>query len=290
MPWHQLEITLPAADLPKAESLLTLAGAEAFLVSDAASADILEPDPGSTPLWPSVVVQALYRSSRAAAAGRNVVASALVDNSSIRVLELREADWRETWTQRPTTRTIGERLAIVAANAPWQDSSRVAVRLNLGLAFGTGDHPTTSLCLEWLDRDLLPDTRVLDYGCGSGVLAVAALRLGAKSAWAVDIDQQALSATRENAELNGVSERLWVGKPDDLPEIMADVVIANILAQPLQNLASRLGEHVAPGGHIVLSGLLSRQSRSVQQAYAENFAPFIEWQRDDWACLVAQRN
>ena len=289
MPWHQLEVTLRSADLPRAETLLKLAGAEAFSVCDAAHSEILEPDPETTPLWPEVVIKALYRSEPVAAAGRNILASAFMDSTTIRVRKLCDAAWQETWTQRPTTQTLGDRLAIVAAREEWTDPSRVAVRLNLGLAFGTGDHPTTSLCLEWLDNNLSPGARVLDYGCGSGVLAIAALRLGAASAWAVDIDRQALLATQENAELNEVPNRLWIGTPNDLRATEVDVVIANILAQPLQDLANRFRDLVVPGGHIVLSGILSRQSEAVQQAYAGDFGPFVERERDDWVCLTAPR-
>lgn len=269
--------------------LLRLAGAEAFSVRDAEHADILEPDPETTPLWPRVVVKALCRSEAIAAAGRSVLANTVEDSTTILVQPLSDADWRETWTQRPTTQTIGDRLAIVAASEDWTDPTRVAVRLNLGLAFGTGDHPTTSLCLEWLDRYLKRETRVLDYGCGSGVLAITALRLGAASAWAVDIDRQALLATRENAELNDVLDRLWVGAPDKVPAIEVDVVVANILAQPLQDLAARFRDFVVPGGSIVLSGILSQQSEAVRQAYAGSFGPFVERRRDNWVCLAAPR-
>jgi ribosomal protein L11 methyltransferase len=165
----------------------------------------------------------------------------------------------------------------------------VAVKLNLGLAFGTGDHPTTALCLEWLDANLEPGTRLLDYGCGSGILAIAALRLGAATASAVDIDPQALLATRENADLNNVASQLWIGLPDDLPETEADVLVANILAGPLQDLAARFHELVSPGGRIVLSGILAGQSRAVQEAYAGHFGPFDEQQCDGWIRLSATR-
>ena len=289
MSWHQLEIALRAEDLPRVETLLKLAGAEAFSIRNAAHTDILEPEPETTPLWPKVVVKALFRSSPIAAAGRSVLTSAFDNSATIRIQQLSDSEWREIWAQRPSTQKVGERLAIVAAREEWTDPARVAVRLNLGLAFGTGDHPTTSLCLEWLDSNLRPGTRVLDYGCGSGVLAIAALRLGAASAWAVDIDRQAILATRENAELNGIADRLWLGAPHDLPAIEVDIVIANILAKPLKDLAAIFRDLVVPGGYIVLSGILSWQSDAVQQAYASSFGPFVEQRRDNWACLVAPR-
>jgi len=289
MSWYQLEVALRSDELSAAESLLTLSGAEALSISDAAQADILEPEPETTPLWPTVIVKALYRSEPAAAAGRTVIAETLKDSTMLSVQRLSDTEWRETWARRPTKQLIGNRLAIIAADEAWSDPVRVAVRLNLGLAFGTGDHPTTAMCLEWLDANLLSATQVLDYGCGSGVLAIAALRLGATSGWAVDIDRQALQATRENAALNGVTNELWAGADDELPVSDVDVAIANILARPLCELALRLGSLVRPSGYVVLSGILTSQSEMVQEAYAGEFGSFVEQEQDGWVCLAARR-
>ncbi|MFL2554744.1 MAG: 50S ribosomal protein L11 methyltransferase [Candidatus Rariloculaceae bacterium] len=289
MSWYQLKIALRAENLPRTETLLKLAGAEAFSIRDAAHTDIVEPEPGTAPLWPDITVKALFRSKSIAAAGHNILASTLDNSTNIRIEQLSDSEWQEIWTKHPATQKIGKNLAIVAASEEWKDPNRVAVRLNLGLAFGTGSHPTTSLCLEWLDSNVRPGARVLDYGCGSGVLAITALSLGAESAWAVDIDRQAILATRENAKLNGMADKLWLGTPDELPAIEVDIIIANILAQPLRGLAARFSDLVVPGGYIVLSGILSGQSDAVQQAYASNFGPFIQQRRKDWACLVAPR-
>ena len=289
MSWQLLELSLNSDDLPVVEALLSLAGALAISLDDAAGAEIFEPAPGTTPLWPKVRVRALFPAGPNADATRRALENAIQNSGPIRVLQLDDDDWKETWAQRPTTQLIGEGLVLLAADEEWKDTSRAAVKLNLGLAFGTGDHATTALCLEWLDANLVPGTRLLDYGCGSGILGIAALRLGAATASAVDIDPQALLATLENADLNEVASRLWIGSPDELPETESDVLVANILAGPLKDLAARFRELVSPGGRIVLSGILIGQSRAVQDAYAGYFGPFDEQQRDGWVCLSAIR-
>ena len=273
MNWQLLELSLSADDLPRVETLLRLAGVQAISLNDAAGAEILEPAPGTTPLWPEIRVRALFPEGSSADATRRALESAFQSSNPIRVRQLDNDEWKGTWAQRPTTQLIGEGLVLLAAEEEWADPFRAAVKLNLGLAFGTGDHPTTALCLEWLDANLEPGTRLLDYGCGSGILAIAALRLGAATASAVDIDPQALLATRENADLNDVASQLWISLPDELPEAESDVLVANILAGPLQDLATRFRELVSPGGRIVLSGILAGQSRAVQDAYTGQLRP-----------------
>jgi len=147
----------------------------------------------------------------------------------------------------------------------------VIVRLDPGLAFGTGTHPTTALCLQWLDAATVSDQTLVDYGCGSGILAVAAALLGARKVYAVDNDPQALIATRDNADRNGVSQRIDVFAPDQLPPVAAEIVIANILAGPLQELAPVLTAITRPGGQLVMSGLLQDQAEAVEQAYRTEF-------------------
>jgi ribosomal protein L11 methyltransferase len=159
----------------------------------------------------------------------------------------------------------------------------------MGLAFGTGEHPTTALCLEWLDAALEPDATVLDYGCGSGVLAIAALALGADRAWAVDNDEQALTATRDNARLNGCETRLDVGAPESLPPLRFDVVLANILAGPLVALAAEFARIVVPGGAVVLSGILTRQAPNVVAAYEPWFEQIATHERDGWTRIDGLR-
>ena len=178
---------------------------------------------------------------------------------------------------------------LTAADAKIKKNDRVCIRLNLGLAFGTGEHPTTSLCLEWLDAHLTPDMKILDYGCGSGILAISSLRLGAHSAWAVDIEPQALVATRENACLNKVQDKLWIGIPKNLPDLQADLVIANIIAGTLQNLSKLFGRLVRPRGHLVLSGILSSQIPTISKAYSHAFEPFNQQHKKGWSLLWSKR-
>jgi ribosomal protein L11 methyltransferase len=160
----------------------------------------------------------------------------------------------------------------------------------MGLAFGTGAHPTTALCLDWLDANLTAGATVLDYGCGSGVLAIAALALGASRAWAVDNDPQALSATSANAALNRVSGRLFVGAPESLPKVAVDVLVANILAAPLIELAPALTACLGRGGSLVLSGVLDHQAPRVMAAFAPDFGAFDVDAVQGWARLTARRN
>jgi ribosomal protein L11 methyltransferase len=160
----------------------------------------------------------------------------------------------------------------------------------MGLAFGTGEHPTTSLCLDWLERHVASGSTLLDYGCGTGVLALAALVLGARQAFAVDNDDQALLATRTNAELNGLTDRLAVSAPEALPAVAVDVLAANILAGPLVQLAPKFATYVRPGGRLVLSGVLEAQAAYVAAAYAPYFGELEPALRDGWVRLAGRRN
>jgi ribosomal protein L11 methyltransferase len=202
-----------------------------------------------------------------------------------------DADWvRQTQAQFPPTR-ISQRLWIVPSWHEPPDPDAVAVRLDPGVAFGTGTHPTTRLCLAWLDEHAPLAGRVLDYGCGSGILAIAAAKLGAAEVVGTDIDAQALAAARENARSNGVAARYT--SPADLPPGVFDIVLANILANPLQLLAPALLARVAPGGALILSGILERQAQSLIDTYraCDARAPLSVWRADEgWVCLAGTRD
>jgi ribosomal protein L11 methyltransferase len=159
----------------------------------------------------------------------------------------------------------------------------------MGLAFGTGEHATTAQCLEWLERHVANGITVLDYGCGSGILALAALALGARFAYAVDNDPQAVTAAQANAALNGAADRLFVGEPAALPAVRVDVLVANILAGPLVELAPMFAERVVPGGMLVLSGILEAQAARVAAAYTADFSDVSQAARDGWVRLAARR-
>ncbi len=283
-----MEFKIRATDLARAESLLTLAGADAVALGDAANSPLLEPAPGTTPVWPTIAVRALFSSATAAQTVADAIPEDLLIGGESICLELGEADWIEGLQQKPTMQVVGQRLIVLSAEeeAP---ADRVPVRLRMGLAFGTGAHPTTRLCLEWLDANVAESTSIIDFGCGSGVLAIAALKLGARRAWAVDIEQQALIATDDNAGLNGVSNRIWIGEPAKLPDIRAEVLVANILAGTVQELSRQFQELVAPDGHVLLSGILEEQADDVQQAFSSGFGSFEKKSLDGWVVLAASR-
>jgi ribosomal protein L11 methyltransferase len=239
-------------------------------------------------LWPTVVLRASFTSDADLPALCDLLrTSCSALGFSVGTLE--ESAWQRGLRQTVEARSIGRRLWLGPANdaAP---PERVAVRLHMGLAFGTGAHPTTALCLEWLDAHLCSGATVLDYGCGSGVLAIAALALGATRAWAVDNDPQALSATSANAALNRVSGRLLVAAPESLPDVAVDVLVANILAAPLIELAPALSARVVLGGSLVLSGVLDHQAPGVMAAFARGFGAFEVDSVQGWARLTARRN
>jgi len=186
-------------------------------------------------------------------------------------------------------RAFGQRIWLAPADDAAVPAGRIGIRLHMGLAFGTGEHLTTALCLDWLDAHVRRGATLLDYGCGSGVLAIAALALGASHAWATDNDPQALVATRSNAELNGALERVAIATPGSLPALTVDIVAANILAGPLMALAPLLAAHVRPGGALVLAGILSTQAAQVAQAYAPYCTDFAHTTEQGWVRIAAVR-
>jgi ribosomal protein L11 methyltransferase len=286
---QRLTLEIAAADVPQAEALLTLAGAEAIALRDAADAPVFEPEPSTTPLWPRVTLHALFAFDAELAPLRELLV-ATFPQCAATVEALPESAWQPGLEQTVRARPIGTRLWLAPADDARAPADRITVRLNMGLAFGTGEHPTTALCLDWLERHVAPRNTVIDYGCGSGVLALAALALGATKAIAIDNDSQALLATRANAELNGVAERLLVAAPDALPRVSVDVLVANILAEPLLDLAPTFAGLVRPGGSVVLSGILAPHAARVAAAYEPWFDGLERATRDGWARLAGRRN
>jgi len=285
---QQLTLRLAAERVEQAEHLLELAGAESIALADAADDPVLEPDPYTTPLWPHVVVRAVFPASADLAPLCTVLRDACAaERCSSAPLE--DTEWQEAIRQVFSARPVGRRVWLAPADETAAPAGRVLVRLHMGLAFGTGEHPTTALCLDWIDANVRAGSRLLDYGCGSGVLAITALALGADYCFAVDNDRQAVAATAANATLNGVADRLFVGEPSELPAVEVDVVAANILAAPLVRLAGELAAHVKPGGSIVLSGILTAQGNAVMTAYAPYFHGFSQNERGGWLCIAAER-
>jgi ribosomal protein L11 methyltransferase len=285
MPFLQLTLPIGSADPTPFEDALLAAGASSITLEDAGDDPVLEPPPGSTPLWPRVRIKALFDAAADPETLRALFANATFEHIADRA-------WEREWLKDFRPMRFGQRLWICpGGQRPLLDEAAIAclVELDPGLAFGTGTHPTTALCLEWLDGAQLQGRFVIDYGCGSGVLAIAALKLGAARALAIDIDPQALLATRDNAERNGVAECLMVTAPDPADRAPADILLANILAEPLVELAPAFAERVTPGGCVVLSGILQGQAAPVASRYAAWFDMRPATTRDDWALLCGVR-
>lgn len=295
MPW--LQITLPAADIDPqaiAEAFDSL-GALSVTLQDAADQPLFEPPPGATPLWSQVLVTALFEAGAECTHIKSVLAGrfgpACADR--LRIEPLDDRDWVRAWMDGYAPMRFGARLWIVPTGFDVPDPGAVNLLLDPGLAFGTGTHPTTALCLEWLDAHPPVDQLVIDYGCGSGILGIAALKLGAREVWAVDNDPQALTATLDNAQRNGVADRVVTLLPPQLlahqPGLQADLLLANILANPLIELAPRFASLVRPSGALVLSGILAEQAESVASAYRSTFEMAPTTQREDWVRLAGIR-
>ncbi|MFU8895167.1 MAG: 50S ribosomal protein L11 methyltransferase [Gammaproteobacteria bacterium] len=298
--WLEVSTTLNRDLAPLAEDLLLAAGALAVTLQDAADMPVLEPAPGAMPLWPWLTVTGLFNGDTDPLA----VLAALHDRvpgAEWRTATLAERAWEREWLRDFKPMRFGYRLAVVPTGMT-PPAGTVTVRLDPGLAFGTGSHPTTALCLEWLDSlagngpqgARLADALLIDYGCGSGILAIAALRLGAAAAVAVDLDPQALLATRQNAVANDVADRLTTCEPGALADVLAgrkaDILVANILAGPLQQLLPDFAASLGEDGMLALSGILVGQDAALADAAAPWFRLDAPASRDGWVRLSGQRN
>jgi ribosomal protein L11 methyltransferase len=291
------EIEFPLADLQSeaVEAALMEAGASSITFVDRADEPILEPKPGEVRLWSDTLVRALFPkatdSTRDALKNLQQLSSSLgahvTETARLRAVE--DQAWERVWLKDWKSMRFGRRLWVVPSTGELpQDPDAVVVHLDPGLAFGTGTHPTTALCLQILDSLPVQGRSVIDYGCGSGILGIAALKLGATHVVAIDIDEQALLATRDNSIRNQVSERVRVQNIEP-PLQPAFCVVANILAGPLIELAPLLTAACEPGGYLLLSGLLKQQAYEVKAAYAAGFDMVQVTERDDWCCIYARR-
>jgi ribosomal protein L11 methyltransferase len=303
MPFLELSLQCPRAQQPRYERALEDVGALAVTLLDAdAETDdehaILEPGVGETPLWDGVALSALFPED----ADPLLLLAALeafdpgLDWSGTGIRKVDDQDWTRAWMDQFRPMRFGARTWIVPWDQPLPaeaEAQAAIIRLDPGLAFGSGTHPTTALCLRWLDalagEGLLEGAQVLDYGSGSGILALAALKLGAARADAVDNDPQALDATRDNADRNAVGERLAAWLPQQAPARRYDVVVANILAAALDALAATLAARVAPGGRIALSGILAGQEDALLERYGAWFDGLSVAAEDGWVRIDGVR-
>lgn len=289
--WRQIALTVARERAGLVEAVLESAGATALTWAELdESPAVFEPAPGQTPLWERLQLRALFAADAPVDSLRATLEEALGS-----VLEdwqdtfVPDRAWEREWLVHFQPQHFGHGLWVVPTDTTPPDPDGINIHLDPGLAFGTGTHPTTALCLEALAKHPPTGNTVIDYGCGSGLLGIAALKLGAKQVYAIDTDPQAVLATQENATQNGVLATLQVGLPEQITLPLADVMLANILAGVLIELAPKLIAQVRPGGRLVLSGLLKEQQASVLAAYAEDCDLESIEVRDDWCCALMQR-
>lgn len=292
MPWIQIKLNATNANAePIGDMLMEETGAVSVTFLDAHDTPVFEPLPGETRLWGDTDVLALYDAEADSAWIIDQIRSSklLSDDFAYKVEQLEDKDWEREWMDNFHPMKFGQRLWICPSWREIPEPDAVNVMLDPGLAFGTGTHPTTALCLEWLEGLDLTGKTVIDFGCGSGILAIAAIKLGAAKVIGIDIDPQALLASNDNAGRNGVADQLEVYLPQDQPEgLIADVVVANILAGPLRDLNGVIKGLLKPNGQLAMSGVLDTQAEEVANHYRDklHIDPIIEL--NEW-CRISGR-
>ena len=291
MTWLQITVATDEEQANYIEGLLEDLSALSITLKDAEDNPVLEPDLGTTPLWQKTLITALFSADTAAAMVQLHLEQQGISAANITAEVIEDRDWEREWMTYFHPMQFGKKLWICPSWHTPEDPQAVNLMLDPGLAFGTGTHPTTSLCLTWLDSQNLKGKTITDYGCGSGVLAIASLLLGATSATGTDIDPQALEASEQNAHRNNVEHRLSLYMAEQMPEnLQSDAVIANILAGPLISLAPTLAAMTRPGGSIALSGILKEQESEVSNAYLPFFELTASQYKDDWVLLAGVRH
>ncbi|WP_392566883.1 50S ribosomal protein L11 methyltransferase [Utexia brackfieldae] len=292
MPWIQIKINTTDQSAEALSDCLTELGALSVTFQDTYDTPIFEPLPGETRLWGNTDVIGLFD----AQTDTDMVIAALHNTplfhsqTHYKIEQLEDKDWEREWMDNFHPLKFGQRLWICPSWREIPEPDAVNVMLDPGLAFGTGTHPTTAMCLSWLDSLDLTGKTIIDYGCGSGILAIAALKLGAISAIGVDIDPQALQASQANAERNHVDDRLTLLLAKDLTDdIQADIVVANILAGPLKELAPQIIQRVNPHGLLGLSGILATQASSVSAAYQDDFTIDEVVELEEWCRITGKK-
>lgn len=289
MPWVQITLSTDPSHSETIEDMLLLCGAGAVSLLDGADQPVFEPIKGTTPLWQDTRVMGLFEADIDEESLLNYLKNGWQDAfpetpfppHKLEILE--DKDWVREWMDRFEPIQFGERLWVCPSWKPAPDPSAANLMLDPGLAFGTGSHPTTALCLQWIAQQDWQHKTVIDYGCGSGILAIGAILMGAEYVMGVDNDTQALTATKDNAQRNGIeADKIPVFLPEDTPTHPVDIMLANILAGPLIDMAARLAELTKQGGLIALSGILEHQADAVIDAYAPWFDMHTVTAIDEW--------
>lgn len=289
MAWVQIRLNSTNEKAEKISDYLEEIGSVSVTFMDSQDTPIFEPLPGETRLWGNTDVIALFDAETDMSEIVSLLQKAgqLDGQTAYKIEQIEDKDWEREWMDNFHPMQFGERLWICPSWREVPNPNAVNVMLDPGLAFGTGTHPTTALCLQWLDSLDLSDKTVIDFGCGSGILAIAALKLGAKHAIGIDIDHQAILASRNNAAANGVADRLQLFLSAETPtDLKADVVVANILAGPLKELYLVISSLVNENGKLGLSGILETQAQSVCDAYAETFALDPVQIKEEWCRIT----
>jgi len=287
MPWHQITVITNEDLAPRLADFFDNLGAVSVTYMDAEDEPVYEPAIGETKIWSNTEVIALYELDTDPALIKTLVYAQFKPEQlrNWRDEEIADQEWERAWMEHYHPMKFADRLWVCPTDQEQYEPGTVCLTLDPGLAFGTGTHPTTALCLEWLADHGLTGKTVIDYGCGSGILAVAAILLDAKEAHAVDIDPQAITATQSNALKNKVQGKIACYLPEQFVPFQADIVLANILAKPLIDMAEQIANLVAPGGQLVLSGILHEQAESVMNAYRQYITFSTPVQQEDWIRL-----
>ncbi|ENJ8202628.1 50S ribosomal protein L11 methyltransferase [Vibrio cholerae] len=292
MPWIQIKLNATNDNAEAiGDMLMEETGAVSVTFLDAKDTPVFEPLPGETRLWGDTDVVALYEADMDTSLILQQIKASnmLAESFAHKVEQVEDKDWEREWMDNFHPMQFGRRLWICPSWREVPDPQAVNVMLDPGLAFGTGTHPTTALCLEWLDNLDLTGKTVIDFGCGSGILAIAAIKLGAAKVIGIDIDPQALLASKDNAARNGVEDQIEVYLPKDQPEgLVADVVVANILAGPLRELSPIIKGLLKPGGQLAMSGILDTQAESVAEFYRDDLELDPIAEKSEW-CRISGR-
>lgn len=296
MSWFQVRFHIAANQVEIIEDILLECGAISVTLQDDADQPILEPELGTTPIWDETQAIGLFDAGMDSEKLMQALAAAYQQKTGqplprYKTEILEDKDWVRAWMDDYHPMPFGKRLWVCPSWSKPPEPDAVNLSLDPGLAFGTGTHPTTALCLRFLDEQVQGNELVVDYGCGSGILGIAALLLGADSMVGIDIDPQALLATQDNAERNQIDpQRYQVFLPQQAPKVQADITVANILAGPLTALAPEIASYTKSGGKLALSGLLKEQAEEIMTCYSQWFDLNPPQQQDDWVVITGTKH